>query len=236
MNARVTIEQTSVIKRFSSPEGADVAMLRAQALHDAGLSTPVPVKDDDRTLRFPRIVGISGPDLLAALPDLLVPLIALHRLVLPVLGLRPFDPLARIRPRLVLAPEWLATFVEAQAARVSCRPHGLCHGDFHPAQVIRDMSNQSWLIDLDDLALGPVEADLGNLIAWLATRTPADELTLAARHDQARTLILRHWRALGCSADLDQLETFTTMAICRRALKHLEHKDPSLLQQLEIYR
>ena len=232
MNARVTVGQSVVLKRFSSTDLADAAVARATALQESGVATPVPTRIDHFTLRFPRVFGATGHDLLAALPDLLAPLVNLHRLHLPALDLEPFDPLARIRPRLSLAPEWMADMVETPMARLQPARRTLCHGDFHPAQVIRDAGGQSWLLDLDDLALGPVEADLGNLIGWLATQQGASDPTLGARLAWARRVILAEWETLVASVDQQVLADYITLAICRRALKRAEKHDFSLLLQV----
>lgn len=233
MNARVTIGQSVVLKRFLTPAMAEAAFDRAAALWDAGIATPVPIRVDDLTLRFPRIHGDTGKNLLSSLRDLLSPLAKLHRLDLHGLGLRPYDPLARIRPRLSLAPAWMKDQISQTMARIPVGTRSLCHGDFHPAQVIRDAEGLSWLLDLDDLALGPVEADLGNLIGWLATQPGPSDPALVDRETHARRLILGEWQAMAGGVDLAALQDYTKLAIFRRALKQAERGDPSLLGQVE---
>lgn len=233
MNARVTIGQSTVLKRFSSAAAAEAALARAKALHEAGITTPVPTRTSDLTLCFPRIHGDTATALLASKPDLLAPLVNLHRIKPPGLSLQPYDPLARIHPRLSLAPIWMTNRITQIVPRLRNEMQRLCHGDFHPAQVIRDAEGLSWLLDLDDLALGPIEADLGNLIAWLATQQGLPDMALADRQEQARRSVLLEWRAMAGGIDLHSLGDFTTLAIFRRALKQAEKGDTSLLHQVE---
>lgn len=233
MNPRVTIGQSTVLKRFSSPTAAEAALARAKALHEAGITTPVPTRTSNLTLRFSRIQGETGEALLTSMRDLLAPLAALHRIQPPELGLQPYNPLARIQPRLSLAPIWMTDRIKQIGPRLRNDTRRLCHGDFHPAQVIRDAEGISWLLDLDDLALGPIEADLGNLIGWLATRQGPSEPALEDRLGQARLAILRDWHAAPNGIDVHNLGDFTTLAIFRRALKQAEKGNTSLLHQVE---
>lgn len=232
MTAQVTFSESVVVKRFSAATAATAALNRAEALQAAGIATPIPIREDDRTLRFPRITGTTGPDLIQGLPDLLSPLLGLNRLRLPTLGLPQHDPLLRIRPRLALAPATVARLAQQQVTRLPATMDTICHGDFHPGQVIRDAAGRSWLLDLDDLALGPVEADLGNLIAWLASQSLRDPRPLADRLNDARASLVAAWTGLGGRTDHAILDPYMTLAIIRRALKRAERGDPSLLDEL----
>ena len=234
MTAHVALLEGVVLKRFSTETAATAANDRATALQAAGINTPHPTRTDGRTLRFPRICGTTGADLLKALPDLLAPLTRLNQLRLPCLDLPQHDPLRRIRPRLALAPDGVARLVEQQLGQLPAPTDALCHGDFHPGQVIRDASGQSWLLDLDDLAHGPAEADLGNLIAWLATRPLPSSQPLAERIRQSQAVVLTAWTAIGCRADHALLVPYTTLAVIRRALKRAERGDPSLVEEMAL--
>ena len=232
MTAHVVLAESVVLKRFSSTTAATAALDRAEALQAAGIATPLPIRENDRTLRFPRIKGTTGPDLIARLPDLLSPLLGLNRLRLPSLGLPQHDPLRRIRPRLALAPPPVASLVLEQVPLLPEGTDRVCHGDFHPGQVIHDAEGRSWLLDLDDLALGPVEADLGNLIAWLASQPLRAPRPLTDRLVDSRATLVAAWTGLGGRTDPAILAPYMTLALIRRALKRAESGDTSLLDEL----
>lgn len=232
MTAHVTLTERVVLKRFSTAEGATAALDRAEALHAAGIATPYPTRVDDRTLRFPRIRGMTGLDLIASLPDLLTPLLHLTQVRLPALSLPPHDAYRRILPRLSYASAGIAGLAQQQLRLLPAEGDRVCHGDFHPGQVIRDTSGRSWLLDLDDLAHGPVEADLGNLIAWLATRPLPSPQPVADRITRERATLLTAWTSIGGTADHDLLMPYVTLALVRRALKKAERGDPTLMNEI----
>jgi aminoglycoside phosphotransferase (APT) family kinase protein len=99
------------------------------------------------------------------------------------------------------------------------------HGDLHPGQFIRDRRGQVWLIDLDDLALGPPEVDFGNLAACLATRRPGP-LHEMARHAIAGVV------AETPSANPALVAHFCEIALLRRALKLRERGLDWVFRQL----
>ena len=232
MTTHVILSESVVLKRFSTADAASAAFDRAEALRSAGFATPRPTRADDQTLRFPRIRGTTGPDLIASLPDLLAPLLALQQVHLPALRLPRHDALLRIRPRLCHAPAAISWLAQQQLCHLPAERDTICHGDFHPGQVIRDASGRSWLLDLDDLARGPVEADLGNLMAWLATRPLPSPQPLLHRIAQERETLLAAWSGMGGCADRDLLEPYITLALIRRALKAAERGDPTLLTEM----
>ncbi len=69
--------------------------------------------------------------------------------------------------------------IRALAPVLDSIPRALLHRDLHPQQILLD-GRSAGLVDLDDLARGPAEIDVGNLLAHL------DLLTLHLPPDSAR--------------------------------------------------
>lgn len=136
----------------------------------------------------------------STLAQVLAAVIGFHRCPPGALGLAPYDPLARVRPRLLpkvlrsleragLASGPVVETVRRVAHELQRLPSraaasgaiGVIHGDFHAGQLVFEFGMPvPWLIDLDDLALAPAEADLANFAAHFAT-TP--ELSVAPVED-----------------------------------------------------
>jgi hypothetical protein len=212
-------------KQYPSASAADVALQRCVAARLAGVPTPVVLgRNGPLKLSFERIAAAAPP----SLAEMVAALQGLNRM-LPD-GLRRYDPFLRIRPRLVTASphiQALVTTLEAQDAAVRWPATTVIHGDFHPGQTMRDRSGTVWLLDLDDLALAPPEADLGNLAAWVATHKEGrlDSLTRTAM-----TQVL----ALSSLADPDLTSHFFQIALVRRALKLAGKGLPWALEQLAL--
>ncbi len=197
-------------KGYPSVNAADAAFHRSVAARLAGVPTPAVLgRNGPLRLSFARVVAAEPPTL-----DKIVQ--ALERLNrMPPDRLTRYDPFLRIHPRLGGAPpriQALVTALEALDAALSWPATTVIHGDFHPGQVIRDRSGKVWLLDLDDLALAPPEADLGNLAAWIATRA---EGNLDTQASAAMTGVL----AVAPHADASLAEHFLQIALVRRALK-----------------
>lgn len=209
------------VKHYPSAEAAERARLRSVAARAAGVATPA-VLDHAETAIWFQAVAVQGQPGLAAMAQVLAPL---HRM--PVQGLARFDPFQRIRPRLPLAPHMaaLARGLLARDRALAWPATAVVHGDFHPGQVLCDTAGQAWLVDLDDLALAPPEADWGNLAAWTATQGEGD---LAAQ--VARALDQVGAAALGADAAL--MAHFCDIALLRRALKLAEKGRPWALSAL----
>jgi hypothetical protein len=209
---------TGFIKQYPSVHAAEVAFQRAVMARQAGVCTPAVLdRTGPQSLCFERIEGTHPPDP-ARLLQVLVPL---HRM--PHRGLARFDPFLRIRPRLPGAPlqvRALADRLMAQDAALNWPTSAVIHGDFHPGQVLCDAAGQAWLVDLDDLALAPPEADLGNLAAWRATQSPPGPWPLA---QDAVPL-----------ADPELTGHFHAIALLRRALKLAERGQPEVLTRLTL--
>lgn len=207
-------------KTFSTADVAKEALRRTEWLRAKGIRTPDarPGATPD-ALTFDHITGSARFDLIATtpMPALLAPLAALHDL--PAISVPRFDPLLRIRPRLrANDPGWL-TAALSQHGMDELGGTALLHGDFHVGQLIGDDAGVVWLIDLDDLACGPLEADLGNFIAHLATSPEADRGHFAESLVFWRREVLDGWAALGRGYDRVRVDRFLRLALIRRHLK-----------------
>lgn len=221
----VSMEETRVVKVYPATPLSDAALHRANTLRAAGIATPAATRIAPDALAFPRIDGRSGTALASDLATLLAPLAALHRAAVP--GLAPHDPFHRIRPRLNHAPTALRARIEALETAGNPAPSVTIHGDFHPGQVIAAPDGTGWLIDLDDLAHGAPEADLGNLLAYLLT-APATRDT--APRGGWRDALLAAWG--GDELHPANFSRQTEIALIRRALKGAGRGDPLPLDRL----
>jgi hypothetical protein len=212
-------------KDYPSVAAANTALQRSLAARLAGVPTPAVLgRSGPAQLSFARITAAASP----SLTGILAALQKLNRM--PPYGLTRFDPFLRIRPRLANAPPHLLALVTALLAQdqaLGWPAETVVHGDVHPGQTLQDASGNVWLLDLDDLALAPPEADLGNLAAWLATQTKG---TL---EDNARTA-LATVLALAPQADPSLTAHFQQIALIRRALKLAERGQPWALEQLPL--
>jgi hypothetical protein len=200
-------------KRYPSATHAETALRRSLAARSAGVATPAVLHGGDQaSLHFERINTGAAPSLAQMVE-------AVHRLeAMPTDGLTRFDPFLRIRPRLSAAPPHirrLATDLADRDAAVGWPAATVIHGDFHPGQCLQDRSGIVWLVDLDDLALGPPEADLGNLAAWMATNV---EGNLEKRTCDAMAKV----HSLSRQSDPALIVHFSRIATLRRALKLAE--------------
>lgn len=198
------------VKHYPSAAAAATARRRSRAARAAGVATPAVLgAPAARALAFARVTPAGDPDL----AGMLAALARLH--AMPGAGLSRFDPFRRITPRLAAAPpplRALAAGLAAADAACGWPASSPVHGDFHPGQVLADAGGTVWLVDLDDMALAPPEADLGNLAAWLASAAPCD---LSAGLPQALARVLAH--RPGANPAL--AAHFARIALLRRALK-----------------
>jgi hypothetical protein len=230
------------------PDAIEDFVQRVRQLVGAGLRTP-PVRYDAVANEFvsPWIHGETGRAALRGclgedaadasratdsfLDAALAPLVVLHNLRACELSLRLLDPWRRIDPRLdPREGSWLdparrlraalATDLGAALAGAEARVVPV-HGDFHAGQLILDAADDSaWLLDLDDLAAGPVESDLANFAAHVVTsedlhrgEVPGPFAVLVRR------LAARYQRLASRSCDEDLLRYYGAAALLRRALK-----------------
>jgi hypothetical protein len=205
------------LKTYRDGATAAEALRRSSILRRAGVTTPdaLACLDDPRQISFERIEGETGLTLLVSdLRDLLEPVARLH--ASPVAGLVRFDPFRRIRPRQALLRNETARAILAETV-----PDGTAtlHGDLHAGQFIRDAGGTVWIVDLDDLALGPPEADLANFAAHAATSLQGG---VALWADRVRAA----WRDIGRACDDDIFRRFLRIALVRRHLKLREAGRP----------
>lgn len=214
------------LKRYAQAHQAQEALRRTRALRRCAVLTPAaepgPAAD---TLVFDRVEGSTGRDLIGAdIVPLLRSLAGLHAAAVP--GLPRFDPLLRIRPRLSLTNEpVLRNLVDGPV------PTGrvVLHGDLHVGQFIRAPSGAVWLVDLDDLALGPPEADLANFAAHLATTIPGAGIADCA------TQVRRAWQALCVPVNAAHFTRFLHLALLRRHLKLRAAGRPDFAAEILAY-
>lgn len=172
---------------------------------------------------FDQVDGEIGPGLLDDIEGLFRTLVRLHRA--PVPGLCAFDPFLRIRPRRHLA-------IAGPLRKVLDEPvpkgAATLHGDLHVGQFIRDGAGKAWIVDLDDMALGPPEADLANFTAHLATSMSAGVGYWADR-------VQLVWADLGQECDPQLFTRFLRFALVRRHLKLREAGRPDFENQVMAY-
>ncbi|MEZ5652608.1 MAG: phosphotransferase [Burkholderiaceae bacterium] len=243
MKPRIAFSANTVHKRFASPALAERAAARSRALATAGMSTPVGRVDahDRCLLHFDRIDGPAlMPGELARSPARLRAIMALIRSLHTLdesFGLRlgPVDPLERIRPRFAAhGGDWMVAVIAETCARLDRSPQsgGLVHGDLHAGQFIIDTDGALWIVDLDDLAIGPPEADLGNFAAHMAT---VAEHARCGKRIAIETSLARVERAYApgpTAIDRTRLRDYACLALIRRALKRAEHGDADLADRL----
>lgn len=222
-------------KRVDGPAEAGCLIGRAHRITEAGTRTPEPTYCPDRDLLvFPAIDGTSGTTLVAelALPELFAPLLAVRRANLPDLPV--FNPFAKIAARMKPdAPQWLINRV-TRLQHMDTGPAGIVHGDFHCGQLIRDYRDCVWIVDLEDMAQGPVEADLGNFAAHLATHPETRQGALAEGVQFWAEQVLDGWVSLGEPCDCALFWRHIDIALTRRALKLRDDRaEPEILTALK---
>lgn len=231
MTTKVEIVGDRVLKSLDSDGAVDRLLLWTELLRNAGVTTPLASRGDrPRQVAFARISGRSGLEAVltdgdAAIRNIFAALASLH--AAEASDLPVFDALVRIRPRLDKFREpWIENWIDEYLPPPDST--GLIHGDFHAGQLIQDDEGVVWILDLDDLAHGSREADLGNFAAHLATRpeTRSDDLFTGFRRWLER--ILR----LNSGADSSLVYRYGRIALLRRALKLAEKGDRRVLCEI----
>lgn len=256
MNERVRRDGATARKRLDDRRAAHGRWVQELSgeLRRRGLVTPsAHYEPYAHELVFDWIDGESGRELLregndisqAQLRDCLAPLAILHSIDPTGLSLTPFDPWHRIQPRIVSVPGDEEVREAAQRAAATLtrvfksggatpvgsvdRPPVVVHGDYHVGQLVFETSaRRPWLLDLDDAALGPVEADLGNFLAHFASAN------LPPVEHVRRSFVILAPPLRHIYADLTDIETnatwltsYAALALLRRALKLNECRAPS---------
>jgi len=102
------------------------------------------------------------------------------------------------------------------------------HGDLHVGQFVQDRMEKVWVVDLDDLALGPPEADLANFTAHLATSASGGIAHWATR-------IRGAWHNLGEHCDDEIFARHLRFALVRRHLKLREANRQDFQSEVVTY-
>ena len=217
---------TGFLKQHASAAVAAEAIRRSVALCAAGVPTPAAGRGGSPcVVEFDRVEGATGRALLECDPvALLRPLRAMHAVAIE--GLPAYDPALRIRPRLgVDTPAAMRRVTDAAVTDAAVPGGGATlHGDFHIGQLIAAPDGTVWVVDLDDMAVGPPEADLANFAAHLATSDPGETVGPAL----ARWLawILEAWQRIADPPRPAMLERYLHLALVRRHLKLREAGRP----------
>lgn len=214
------------LKRYADADRAREALRRTHALRRQSVPTPsARTGSGPAELVFDRIEGRTGRDLIGiSLAPLLRLVSGLHSAMVP--DLADYDPLLRITPRLGLTNEPLLRSI-AQGSFPKGR--ALLHGDLHVGQFIMVPSGEVWLVDLDDLAVGPPEADLANLAAHLATTDPGAGIAEWAGR------VCREWESLGGVLEPSVFARFLQLALLRRHLKLRSAGRPDFALEILTY-
>lgn len=214
------------MKRYPDAAAAEVARYRTVALAAEGVPTPpVLAFAGEASLCFAYVEGRTGRELTGNdLAPLLTVLARLHRARMP--HLPSFDPLRRVRSRL-----GLGTKLPVRDILAAPVPKGdaTLHGDLHVGQFIRGGDGAVWIVDLDDLALGPAEADLANFTAHLATSVP--EHPIPGWVEQVCTA----WKDIGQPLNCTIFAPFLRFALLRRHLKLREAGRPDFEADILAY-
>lgn len=214
------------LKRYASAAQAAEALRRTRVLRAQSVFTPAakcgPTPSE---LDFDTIEGRTGHDLIGqALRPLLQSVAELHKASVP--NLAPYDPLLRIRSRLSLTD---VPVLQEIANGPVPQGRAILHGDLHVGQFIVSPEGTAWMVDLDDLAMGPPEADLANFAAHLATTEPGPGIAEWSR--QVRDA----WSSLGQAADTQVFTRYLHLALLRRHLKLREARRPDFEDPILAY-
>lgn len=156
-----------------------------------------------------------------------------HAIAAPA-GLEPLHDRVRERLAQVETPPRLRPAIERALAEL---PAGdtLCHGDFHPGNILRERGGRRVTIDWGLAAAGPPEGDVARTLSLISLGEPINPLP-AMRvitrflRPVAAALYLRGYRSL---RPLDEARLWRWTAV--RACDHLIDPDPSPRDEVEPF-
>jgi aminoglycoside phosphotransferase (APT) family kinase protein len=260
MTALVERDGAFALKIFAAGNApvAELVLALTAKLRQAGVPVPETSKDSSTGgLRQPWIDGPTLKEALAASGPVLdvksfthhrrkirgamAALAKLHQAKACTGEVPRFEPFRLIDRRLEnfplggLSPEnrrlALGIRIELEARLSGFDAMGLIHGDLHAGQLVQDHRTGAWwLLDLDDVSLGPPEADIGNFCAHVAS-TPAITGTDICMAFSTMTALCRE--AYGGALETGMIRNFGAASLTRRALKYVErHGPPELTAQM----
>lgn len=242
MTSAVIRDGAYALKVFRDGNIADIAKLvRLTArLRNSGVPIPETRREtDSNAIRLPWINGETMrermrargfDDFNAANDDLVAAMGVLSRLHVskaPRKCLSVFDPF-RLSDKRMAEPLFQAlprtTRMDARRLRAlldmrkpATSPGVTIHGDFHLGQLILEkQSNKWWLIDLDDAALGHIEADIANFCINVATRRHQPSACLLKDLKELLAICVSAYKA---DTNTELLGYYAACAFLRRALK-----------------
>lgn len=213
------------LKHYSDRAATEEAVRRSSALRSADVSTPAILGFGKTTIDFQKVDGQSGGLLdLDDLSPLLSEVARLHQA--SVKNLPRYDPFLRVRPRLTVPTRLPVSDILSEPV-----PNGTAtlHGDLHVGQFIRSDDQTIWIVDLDDLAIGPPEADIANFAAHLATSLRSRSI----RDWSGR--VCRAWAEIGGALEDAVFHRFLRFALLRRHLKLREAGRPDFEKEILTY-
>jgi len=217
-------------RRWVPDHDADHEAAMTTAVRRLGLPVPHcfgPVAVEDRRgIIFERVVGTPLLDTLLTAPQraeavartlgtLQAQMHALHAAGLPSLHQRLHDRIEQAEP---LAPRWQA----AARQRLRGLPAGnsVCHGDFHPANVIATSAGPV-IIDWVDVAAGNPLADVARTVMLMRYAAPPADATAWHVSDALRSALvaayLAAYRAARPAPEADLAQWLPLVAAARLA-------------------
>ncbi len=216
---------TAIVKRYTS-DRAPVVAARVQALADGPSEPVLPAvlrcDPDAHLVVLTEVPGIPFSHDLDAAGRVGRALGAWHTWWA---GQRP-GPLSDHTParELAILDGWLArsgtgpasaaSAARRQLGNIAWESTTVVHRDLYEEQVL--IGSDVGLIDLDDVALGPAELDLGNLLAHLHLLGRRQQLDVRS----AASTLLAAYRATGPTLDDDLLDALRLLSLCRLVCIH----------------
>lgn len=157
----------------------------------------------------------------------------LHAIPAPA-GLEPLRDRVRERLAQMETPPRLRPVVERALAELPAGDR-LCHGDFHPGNILRERGGRRVVIDWGLAAAGPAEGDAARTLSLILLGEPINPLPALRVFTRffrplAAALYLRGYRSL---RPLDEARLWRWMAV--RACDHLLDPDPSPRDEVEPF-